>query len=221
MSGGRLALLDLDGTIIDSAPGIIVGMQRAFAAIGTDVPTDSVLRSWIGPPILRTLERELGAQGEDVVALANSAFREYFDRVGAHETNLFPDVREALEHLDDGGFAIVVVTHKPAPLAEVALDAHGLRSMVRAIHAPASPGEWVPKEDLFAAALAGGQLSSVIAAGDRGGDVEAAAVHGVPSVGVTWGYGTPEELTEAGAVALAAEAGALPALLAEHAAPRP
>jgi phosphoglycolate phosphatase len=220
VSGARLVLLDLDGTIIDSAPGIVAGMKCAFAAVGADVPAESVLRSWIGPPVLRTLDRELGAQGEDVVFGANEAFREYFDTVGAHETAVFPGMPDALEHLDDGGFVIVVVTHKPQPLAELALEAHGLDPLVRAIHAPTSPEEWVPKEDLFAAALEDFPVNAVIAAGDRGSDIDAAAVHSVPSIGVTWGYGTPEELTEAGAVALASVADELPALLAKHIAPR-
>ena len=213
-----LVLLDLDGTIIDSAPGIIAGMRRAFADVEREVPGDDVLRSWIGPPVLRTLERELGAQGPNVVARANAAFREYFDSVGAHQTKPFPGMPEVLGSLDSAGAVIVVVTHKPLPLAELALASHELRALVRSVHAPPSPGVWVPKEDLFAAALA--QHPGVVtgAAGDRGGDVEAAAAHGVPSVGVTWGYGTAEELRDAGAVAIAATADELPAMLREAAA---
>lgn len=220
MTRGLLVLLDLDGTIIDSAPGIVAGMRRAFAAVQCDVPADAVLRSWIGPPVLRTLERELGEQGPDVVALANAAFRDYFDTVGAHETEPFAGMPQALRSLDSSGAAVVVVTHKPLPLAELALSAHDLRSLVRSIHAPPSPGTWVPKEDLFAAALTRHPSSSVVAAGDRGSDVEAAAAHRVPSVGVTWGYGTAEELRGAGAVALAAIADDLPPLLRKAAVTR-
>ncbi len=221
MSSDRLALLDLDGTLIDSARGIIAGMQRAFVAVGADVPTDEVLRSWIGPPVLSTLERELGAQGREVVSQANAAFREYFDATGAHETAVFPGIPEAMCDLAREGFALVVVTHKPRSLAELALTSHDLQSSVAAIHAPSGPGDAVPKEQLFAAALAGFGSGMAIAAGDRATDVAAAAVHGVPSIGVMWGYGSEAELTEAGAVALASVAEDLPALLAEHAMQRP
>ena len=218
MTRELLVLLDLDGTIIDSAPGIIEGMRRAFADVQREVPDDDVLRSWIGPPVLRTFERELGAQGPDAVAQANAAFREYFDAVGAHQTEPFPGMPEVLGSLDSAGAVIVVVTHKPLPLAELALASHELRALVRSVYAPPSPGVWVPKEDLFAAALAEHPGLVMVAAGDRGGDVKAAAAHGVPSVGVTWGYGTAEELRDAGAVVLAATADELPAMLRQAAA---
>lgn len=215
-----LVLLDLDGTIIDSAPGIVAGMRCAFGAVGRDIPPDDVLRSWIWPPVLCTLERELGAKGADVVARANAAFRDYFDTIGAHETEVFPGMDGVIEALDTVGVTIVVVTHKPLPLAELALAEHQLGDVVHAIHAPPTPGAWVPKEDLFDAALSAFPAASVIAAGDRGTDIKAAAAHRVPSVGVTWGYGTADELTEAGAVALASAPPDLASLLAEHAAPR-
>lgn len=220
MTRDLLVLLDLDGTIIDSAPGIVAGMRRAFSEVRCEVPDDHVLQSWIGPPVLTTLERELGAQGPDVVAQANAAFRAYFDAVGAHQTEPFPGMPEVLGSLDSAGAAIVVVTHKPQPLAELALKAHGLRRVVRTVHAPPAPGVWVPKEELFAAALSQHPGSVVVAAGDRGGDVEAAAAHGVPSIGVTWGYGTADELRGAGAVALATQATELPSMLRAAAAPR-
>ncbi len=204
-----LVLLDLDGTIINSAPGIVAGMRRAFAEVDEDVPPDDVLRSWIGPPVLRTLERELGEKGVGAVTRANMAFRDYFDTVGAHETTLFPGMQGVIRSLNAAGAPVVVVTHKPLPLAELALRQHDLDSSVRAIHAPPSPGEWVPKEDLFAAALSTFRHHAAVAAGDRGGDVLAAAAHGVPTVGVTWGYGTVDELQSAGAVALATDSGEL------------
>lgn len=219
MSQELLVLLDLDGTIIDSAPGIVAGMRRAFAEVGDEVPDYEVLRSWIGPPVLRTLERELGARGPDVVAQANGAFRQYFDTTGAHQTTVFPGMTDALVGMHDHGFGVVVVTHKPLPLAQIALAEHGLDHLVRSIHAPPSPGTWVPKEDLFAAALRAFPAPAAAAAGDRGGDVLAAAAHGVPSVGVTWGYGTAKELREAGAACLASSAEDLATMLRDTAAP--
>lgn len=221
MSDPLLVLLDLDGTIIDSAPGIVAGMREAFAAAGSEIPTDDVLRSWIGPPVLRTLERELGARGPDVVNRANGAFRQYFDTVGAHETDPFPGMVDALATLSSAGSTIAVVTHKPLPLAEMALAEHALGGFVSATYAPPSPGTWVPKGDLFASALGALPPARAIAAGDRAGDIEAALAHGVPSVGVTWGYGTVEELQDAKAVALAASAEELVAMLREYATPLP
>lgn len=219
MTGTRVAFLDLDGTLIDSAPGIVACMRCAFDAVGANAPPDAVLRSWIGPPVLRTLERELGECGDDVVQAANRAFRECFDGVGAHQATPFEGIPEVLESLCSGGLVVSVVTHKPEVLAEVALAQHDLRRFVASVHAPPSPAQWVSKEDLFAEAIAASRPQWAVAAGDRAGDVRAASSHGIPSVGVLWGYGSACELDEAGAAALASAASELPALLAAHSGP--
>ena len=213
MTRGHVAFLDLDGTILDSAPGIVAGMREAYAAVGIPAPDETTLRSWIGPPVLRTLERELGPRGDDAVRVANTGFRTYFDAVGATQSEVFPGMAEALEALAAGGTTIVVVTHKPQALAAAALAQHALDHLISALHAPASPTIFEPKGDLFARAIADAQPSTAIAAGDRGSDVEAAGMHGVASVGVTWGFGTADELVAAGAQALATHPSNLPELL--------
>ena len=214
MSSGHVAFLDLDGTIIDSAPGIVAGLQEAYGAVGVPAPDEATLRSWIGPPVLRTLERELGQRGDEVVRTANAGFRAYFDTVGATQSEVFPGMAEAMDSVAGSGTTIVVVTHKPLPLAHAALSQHGLDKLVSAVHAPPSPSAYVAKEDLFAQAIAEARPRSAVAAGDRATDVEAAAMRGVGSIGVTWGFGTAEELIAAGARALAAHPSELPALLA-------
>ena len=214
MSMRHVAFLDLDGTILDSAPGIVEGMRRAYAAVDVTPPDDATLRSWIGPPVIRTLQRELGPRGDDVVHEANAGFRAYFDEIGATQSAVFDGMDEAMRAITGAGTTIVVVTHKPLPLAEAALGQHGLEGLVSAVHAPASPSVFEAKEDLFAQAIAQARPSSAVAAGDRATDIEAAAMRGVGSVGVTWGFGSAEELIAAGARALAAHPSELPGLLA-------
>ncbi len=214
MTARHVAFLDLDGTILDSSPGIVRGLRKAFDAVGMPAPDEAVMRSWIGPPVLRTLERELGDRGGPVVEAANRAFRAYFDEIGTYQSAPFAGIPDALAALAADGTAIVVVTHKPGPLAEAALARSGLSRFVVGVHAPVSAAELVPKEDLFARAIRKARPATAIAAGDRAGDVEAAAAHGIRSIGVLWGYGTPAELTGAGAVALAPAPSDLPFLLA-------
>jgi phosphoglycolate phosphatase len=209
----HVVFLDLDGTIIDSSMGIVAGLREAFSAAGTAAPDEEVLRSWIGPPVRTTLERELSAHGEAAVSAANQAFRAYFDEIGAHESVPFPGMRDAMERMADQS-TIVVVTHKPKPLAELALSQHGLDDGVAAVHAPPRPSVFVAKEDLFALAIAATRPRTAISVGDRAGDVEAAASHGIATVGVTWGFGSADELQGAGAVALATAPVELPALVA-------
>jgi len=171
------------------------------------------MRSWIGPPVRETLVSELGALGPDAVQHANAVFRAYFDDVGMHESVVFPGIASALDDIAADGAMIVVVTHKPMALAESAICQHGLDAWVQGIYAPPSPTVGVPKADLFAAAIGVTQPRSATAAGDRAGDIHAAAAHGVASVGVAWGYGTTAELRDAGARAIAQDVGDLPALL--------
>ncbi len=212
--GGHLVLLDLDGTLIDSAPGIVSGIARAYEAVDLDVPDEALMRSWIGPPVRETLTRELGSRGDDVMRRAVAAFRAYFDTQGAHESVVFPGVHDAMSEIAGAGSVMVVVTHKPAPLAELALAQHGLDAHVRGLYAPPSPSFAMSKERLFAQAIAAHAPTSAMAVGDRGEDIRAAAAHGISGVGVRWGYGNEHELVEAGAVALIADPADLPSAVA-------
>ena len=72
----------------------------------------------------------------------------------------------------------------------------------------------MPKENLFAQALAAARPVTSVAAGDRATDVEAAGAHGIRSIGVTWGFGSADELERAGAAALASHPLELSVLLA-------
>lgn len=213
MADRHVVLLDLDGTLIDSAPGIVTGIREAFSAVGVTVPADAVMRSWIGPPVRETLRRELGSHGAAVVDRANAAFREYFDTVGAHQSVVFLGIPEALARVAESGSRMRLVTHKPLPLAEVAVSQHELGAFIDGIHAPPSPQVAVAKEDLFAEAMVAAGPCSVISVGDRGSDIRAAAAHGIAGIGVTWGYGDSDELQRAGAVAIAGTPAALPQLV--------
>lgn len=214
MTRRHVVLLDLDGTLIDSAPGIVEGMRIAFAAAGAPEPAEDQMRAWIGPPVRETLSRELAPLGQAAVQQANAAFREYFDTVGAHQSVVFDGVPDALAQITEAGALMSVVTHKPEPLARLALDQHGLIDRIAMLHAPPSPGVAVAKADLFRAALAATRPASVISVGDRGSDILAAAACGIAGVGVAWGYGTGDELDHAGAVCVVTHPRDLPARVA-------
>ena len=214
MSDRHVVLLDLDGTLVDSSSGILAGLHDAFRAVDVVPPDDAVMRAWIGPPVRETLTRELGSHGDAVVRHANAAFREYFDTVGAYESVPFTGIYDALAEVSRMGALMSIVTHKPLPLAEIALTQHGLDVFVQTLHAPPTPSMAVPKEELFAEALDATRPSTVISVGDRGSDIRAAAMHDIAGVGVTWGYGGVEELLGAGAVSIATVPTELPALVA-------
>ena len=211
MSTRHVVLLDLDGTLIDSAPGILAGIRAAFEAVDLAPPDDGLMRAWIGPPVRETLQRELGPHGDAAVEQANAAFRAYFDTTGAYQSVPFEGIHDALAAVAQAGALMSVVTHKPLPLAQLAVAQHGLDAYIDGIHAPPSPQVAVPKEHLFAEALDATRPHTVISVGDRGSDIRAAATHGVGGIGVSWGYGDTAELRDAGALAVLLAPADLPA----------
>jgi len=128
---GNLVVLDLDGTLIDSAPGIVEGLRLALKSDDEAAVSEETMRSWIGPPVADTLQRELGHRGEAVVTRGNRAFRDYFNEEGCWRTSLYVGVAEALEEMAGLDAALMVVTHKPEPLAERALVTSRLGSADR------------------------------------------------------------------------------------------
>jgi len=197
----RAIIFDLDGTLVDSAPGIATAVALAYEEVGVTPPPRDEIRTWIGPPVQRTLERELAVHGGDVIATAQAAFRRHYDALGAETAMVFDGIHGVLAHLQADGAALAVATHKPQPLAGKTLEATGLASYFVAVHAPPDGGTPVSKPDLVAAAIADcGHPADVVVVGDRAEDIEAAVQHHARAVGVMWGYGSPEELHAAGAI---------------------
>jgi phosphoglycolate phosphatase len=203
-----LVLLDLDGTLTDSAPGIVAGIRHAYRALGLPVPDDATLRSFVGPPITDSFP----AHGvpADRVGEAVRAYREVFAAGGMYDNRVFDGIPEVLRALRAAGCTLAVATSKPEVYARPICDRFGLTELVDGVFgAPLDEGTST-KADVIAKALATlGRTSPVVPAdgpalmvGDREHDVHGAAEHGIRCVGVTWGYAAPGELEEAGAVAL-------------------
>ncbi|MEU2202547.1 HAD hydrolase-like protein [Isoptericola sp. NPDC019482] len=207
-SPSPLVLLDLDGTLTDSAPGIVAGIRHAYGALGLPVPDDATLRSFVGPPITDTFP-EHGVPA-DRVDEAVRAYREVYAAGGMYDNRVFDGVPEVLRALRAAGCTLAVATSKPEVYAKPICDRYGLTDLVDGVFgAPLDEGTST-KATVIAKALATlGRTSPVdpadgpaVMVGDREHDVHGAAEHGIPCVGATWGYAAPGELTEAGAVAL-------------------
>jgi phosphoglycolate phosphatase len=197
-------LFDLDGTLTDSAPGIVASLQHALLAEGLDVPAEEILLGAIGPPFEVGLPL-LGVPTEQVVAIV-ARYRERYETIGLYENGLYDGVVEMLDALAAAGIVLGVATAKPEPTARVIIEHFGLTDRFAVIAgATHEPGRRT-KTEVVTHALAGlGVVGSAEMAlvGDRDHDVLAAREHGLVSIGATWGYGSREELAAAGVDVLA------------------
>ncbi|WP_251152200.1 HAD hydrolase-like protein [Cellulosimicrobium sp. Marseille-Q4280] len=211
--GYDVVLLDLDGTLADSAPGIVASVRHAYAALGLAVPPDDVLRGFIGPPLDDTFPRH--GVPVDQVGAAVAAYREVYAAGKLFDNALFPGIPASLTTLRDAGVRLALATSKPEPLARriathLGIDAFLDRGLDDVFGATLD-GTRRSKGDVIAHALAGLRADAglvdltadaVVMVGDREHDVHGAAEHGIACVGVAWGYADPGELEAAGARAV-------------------
>lgn len=213
-----LVLLDLDGTLTDSAPGIVSSVAHAYRTLGIEVPDDTALRSFVGPPITDSF----AAHGvpADRTDEAVAAYRAAYTGGGMDDVSVYPGIPGALAALRDAGCRLVVATSKPTVFARPVCERMGLTRHLDAVHgAPldehTSTKALVIAEALTAAGYDDAQhRSAVVMVGDREHDVHGAAAHGISCLGVAWGYAAPGELVSAGALTVVEDVAALaPAVL--------
>ncbi len=198
-------LVDLDGTLTDPAAGIIAAVRHAIAQTGAAPPPAEELRWVIGPPLRQSFPRLLG-DGHDVEA-AVAHYRDHYGAGGLFDAAVYDGIFDALARLRDRPARLLVCTAKPQPFAQRVLDHFNLSARFDAIYGPDLEGKLDDKGDLIAYMIEteGFDPTRAVMIGDRGSDVRAAKRHGIPTVGVLWGYGSREELADAGAAALCAE----------------
>ncbi|ACZ29403.1 Haloacid dehalogenase domain protein hydrolase [Xylanimonas cellulosilytica DSM 15894] len=194
-----LVLLDLDGTLMDSAPGITRSAAHAFRVLGLPVPDDAALRSFVGPPIGDSL-RAHGVPA-DRVADGVAAYREVFRETGMWENAVFEGIPAQLALLREAGCTLAVATSKPEVFAVPIAERFGLAPLIDGVFG-APLDESGSKAGVIAKALAalGWSGEPALMVGDRVYDVVGAREHGIDTLGVSWGYPTGDELVQAGAV---------------------
>ena len=201
-------LLDLDGTLSDSEPGILRSLQWACEKEGFPVPSEAQVRSVIGPPF----EIGLPTIGipDDALERVIDRYRERYATIGAFENTLYNGIVEMLASLTEAGLILSVATAKPEVTAHPILDHFEISHWFRVRAGATLTPERRTKAEVIDFALRALEIKAdpdlgdhVIMVGDRDHDVHGALHHGIPCIGVNWGYGSPTELLTAGAVALA------------------
>ena len=201
-------LFDLDGTIVDSAADITASLAHMFTKLGLDVPSDDVLRSYVGPPLLDSLRLTAGFDDAEAWEALNVYRDHYADHV--LRSPVFPGVAGVLERLHAAGIPVALATSKPESMAREVLDHAGLTKYVTVITGASEDEELSTKADIVAEALRrleadGVDISNPVMVGDRGYDILGAGAHGVPTILVEWGYGSPAEAGDAMAVVHSAD----------------
>lgn len=195
----RTALLDLDGTLVDSATLITQHLAKALASVGAPVPTPEGLRTLVGPPFETALPAlGLSLQQTEAVIMA---YRESYDPVAATETPLYPGIPGLLERLHTSGITLAVATSKPEYLAGWITDGTGIDRWFRLVGgtdiAAGRRGKAMVVGSVLERLGLDPTRDPVVMVGDRHHDVDGAAEHGVPTIGVAWGYAEPGELSGA------------------------
>ena len=192
-------LFDLDGTLTDSTEGIVRCLEYALERMDFDIPEDT--NKFLGPPLYRSFAEFCG-MNEEQVNEAVRIFRERYSTVGLFENRVYEGVPEMLKRLRDGGKRIMVATSKPEVYAVRIFDRFGLSQFFEIVGGANINGTRNDKDEVIEYVLEKAGISdrsSVLMIGDRRQDVIGAHKTGLKCMGILWGFGSIEELTEAGA----------------------
>jgi phosphoglycolate phosphatase len=209
-------LLDLDGTLTDSRPGIFACLRHVLDKLGHESPSDADLQQFIGPPLRDIFAQLLSCERDaDCVGVAMAAYHERFAKSGMFENSVYDRVPQALDALKASGARLHLATSKPRVFAQRILEHFGLASRFEGIYGGELDGSLCDKSELIAHVLASAQLKphETMMIGDRHHDIVGAFRNHVLPVGVLWGYGSRQELSTAGAKVLLADPSEMPGLL--------
>jgi len=199
---GMNILFDLDGTLTDPREGIVGCIKHALVTLGQPVPSDSLLERFIGPPLQDAFRQLLAAtDSQALVSEAVAAYRDRFAAVGMFENRVYSAIPHVLNAMQKRGARLFVATSKPRVFAEKILVHFELAQYFECIYGSELDGTRSDKGLLIEYALAESNLAAAdtMMVGDRSHDVIGAAKNDVCPVGVLWGFGSRDELANAGA----------------------
>lgn len=194
-------LFDLDGTLTDSGEGIINCSIKTLEHYGLAVPSREEMRVFVGPPLRDTLV-QYGLAPEKAEE-AIQFFRKLYEKEGIFENFPYPGIEMLLSSLKESGHKLYVATSKPEYMAQQVLDRFSLSKYFNRICGALSDASRDKKEEVIAYLLdLAEDRQQTVMVGDTEYDVIGAAYHKIPTIGVTWGYGTEESIRNAGATAI-------------------
>ena len=195
-------LFDLDGTLTDSGEGIMKSAVYALSHYGIDAPSEAELRTFVGPPLTESFARFGVPQAQ--LTKAVEIYRSRYIPIGRFENTPYPGIRELLEKLKADGHRLYVATSKPEWMSIEILEHFDLAKYFDMICGASTDFSRNSKEAVIAHLLEEcGAQENPIMVGDTAYAVIGAKEHGIPTIGVDWGYGRNEDMEKAGAAAIA------------------
>ena len=186
-------LFDVDGTLIDSAPGILHTLEEVFHDMGVDI-THTNLRRYLGPP----LRKSFGEHFSDPAKIeeATERYRVSYKEKGSHEGTVYPGVPEMLRRLKEAGLVLCTATSKPTVVVTPILEEQGIAGYFDFIGGASMDESRDTKTDVVRHVLRQPPLQGkrVLMVGDRNDDMRGAADCGLDAAGALYGYGSREEL---------------------------
>ncbi len=190
---------DLDGTITDSAEGIINSVIYAMKKIGVKETDRQKLVAFIGPPLVESFHSVYGIPKEECGHMVK-LYREYYEEKGIYENRVYDGIPEVLKTLNEAGKTVAMATSKPTKFAVQILDHFHILNYFSYISGAKAGGEEGTKNEVIIKALEMGKIqdrSRVLMVGDRDLDILGANKAGIDSLAVLYGFGSRQEIDEA------------------------
>lgn len=207
-SGNQLqvVLFDLDGTLSDSAPGILAALRHAFAENGVPQLDPLTEQALLGPPFYESLPPLIG--GADRLPAIIQSYRAHYRAGGMYDTRAYAGIVDVVAAAHASGLRLAVATSKPEAYAEPIVEHLGLASYFETVGGDELDGSLGTKAlviDKVLERLGRPDPATIVMVGDRSHDVAGAREHGIACIGAGWGYGLPGELVGARAALVCAE----------------
>ncbi|MGO4320031.1 HAD hydrolase-like protein [Pseudomonas sp. KB_12] len=215
MTDSNVIIFDMDGTVLDSAPGILESLTYAIRQLGHDFIPGAETQKLFGPPMNQIVAKLLAPFADDRVDECVHLYRSHYREHGLYKSLPYAGISNALRYFSDRNYSLFIATSKRQEFAEKMLTYNGLFDAFQSTCGTSPDGKLDDKADLVKTLLASlaKPPSSVFMIGDKRDDMQAAQRNAVIPVGALWGYGAVDELKNSGALALADTPWALPSIV--------